>query len=100
LKLTPPATNITAATGRVRSFFMSEIQCEVPDRDPSEFTYTWTTLGGKLMAEGLDEGKASRVGWLAPGAGGQYVVRVTVIDKAGNKAVGEVTYEVLCCRDP
>ena len=100
LKLTPPATNITAATGRVRSFFMSEIQCEVPDRDPSEFTYTWTTLGGKLMAEGLDEGKASRVGWLAPGAGGQYVVRVTVIDKAGNMAVGEVTYEVLCCRDP
>jgi len=79
LKLTPPATNVTAATGRVRSFFPSDIQCVVPDRDASEFTYTWVAYGGKLTAEGLDEGKASRVGWLAPGAGGYYVVRVVVM---------------------
>ena len=100
LKLTPPATNTATATGRVRAMFTSEIQCTVPDRDPSEITYTWVASGGKLMANGLNEGKASRVGWLAPGQGGQYVVRVLVTDKAGNQATGEVTYEVLCCRDP
>jgi len=100
LKLTPPASSVSRASGRVRAFFVSEIQCEVPGGDPSQFTYVWTVNGGKLMAEGLEEGKAARVGWLAPGSGGNYTVKVTVADKAGNTAVGEVTYEVLCCRDP
>jgi len=100
LKLAPPATNVVTASGRIRSLYTSEIQCEVPDRDPSEFTYTWAANGGKLMADGLEEGKASRVGWIAPGQGGQYIVGVMVTDKAGNKAIGEVTFEVLCCRDP
>jgi len=100
LKLTPPDTNMVTASGRVRSFFLSEIQCVIPGRDLSEFSYTWAANAGKLMADGLDEGKASRVGWLAPGQAGQYAVRVLVTDKAGNQAVGEVTYEVICCRDP
>ena len=100
LKLTPPATNTATASGRVRALFTSEIQCVIPDRDLSGFTYTWAATAGKLMADGLNEGKASRVGWLAPGVGGQYVVSVLVTDSAGNKAIGEVTYEVLCCRDP
>jgi len=100
LKLSPPATSVATASGRVRSLYTSEIQCEVPDRDPSEFTYIWAAEGGKLMADGLDEGKASRVGWIAPGQGGQYIVAVMVMDKAGNQATGEVTFEVLCCRDP
>jgi hypothetical protein len=100
LKLTPPETNVVTASGRVRALFTSEIQCEIPGRDTSEFTYAWAASAGKLMADGLNEGKASRVGWLAPGQGGQYVVGVLVTDKAGNKAIGEVTYEVLCCRDP
>ena len=100
LKLTPPETNVVTASGRVRALFTSEIQCVIPDRDLSDFTYTWAANAGKLMADGLNEGKASRVGWLAPGQGGQYVVGVLVTDKAGNKAIGEVTFEVLCCRDP
>jgi hypothetical protein len=100
LKLTPPATNVATATGRVRALFTSEIQCVIPDRDLSEFTYTWAANAGKLIADGLHEGKASRVGWLSPGQGGEYVVGVLVTDKAGNKAIGEVTFEVLCCKDP
>jgi len=100
LKLTPPATNVVTASGRVRVLLTSEIQCVVPDRDPSEFTYTWAANAGKLMANELNEGKASRVGWLAPGQAGQYIVGVMVTDKAGNTATGEVTFEVLCCRDP
>jgi len=97
LKLTPPATNVATASGRVNGLFTSEIQCVVPDRDSSEFTYTWAANGGKLMADGLNEGKASRVGWIAPNQAGQYVVGVLVTDRAGNKATGEVTFEVLCC---
>jgi hypothetical protein len=97
LKLTPPATNVAAASGRVNGLSTPEIQCVVPDRDPSEFTYTWAANAGKLMADGLNEGKASRVGWIAPNQAGQYVVGVLVTDRAGNKAIGEVTFEVLCC---
>ena len=74
-----------------------EIQCVIPDRDLSEFTYTWAANAGKLMADGLNEGKASRVGWIAPNQAGQYLVGVLVTDGAGNKAIGEVTFEVLCC---
>jgi hypothetical protein len=97
LKLVPPATNVATASGRVNGLSTPEIQCVVAERDPSEFTYTWAANGGKLMADGLNQGKASRVGWIAPNQAGQYVVGVLVTDKAGNKAIGEVTFEVLCC---
>jgi len=97
LKLTPPATNVATASGRVGGLSTSEIQCVVPSVDPSEFTYTWAANAGKLMADGLNEGKADRVGWIAPNQAGQYMVGVLVTDKAGNKAMGEVNFEVLCC---
>jgi hypothetical protein len=97
LKLTPPATNVVTASGRVNGLSTSEIQCVVPDRDPLELTYTWAANAGKLMADGLNEGKASRVGWIAPNQAGQYAVGVMVTDKAGNKAIAEVSFEVLCC---
>jgi hypothetical protein len=97
LKLTPPATNVTTGSGRVNGLSTSEIQCVVPSGDLTDFTYTWAVNGGKLMADGLYEGKASRVGWIAPNQAGQYVVGVVVTDKAGNKAIGEVAFEVLCC---
>ena len=97
LKLTPPATNVSTGSGIVNGLSTPEIQCVIPDRDPSEFTYTWAANAGKLMAPGLNEGKASKVGWIAPNQAGQYLVGVLVTDSAGNKAIGEVTFEVLCC---
>ena len=100
LKLAPQSTNVATASGRIRAGFPSEIQCVIPDGDPSEFTYFWAASGGRLKADGLNEGKASKVGWYAPGVGGQYIVSVMATDKVGNKAMGEVTFEVLCCRDP
>ena len=51
------------------------------------------------MADTLDEGTASRVGWIAPGQKGQYKIAVIVTDKNGNQARGEVNMEVLCCSD-
>ena len=53
-----------------------------------------------IFANNLDEGKANRVGWLAPGSGGQYKITVLVQDKSGNQATGEVDMEVLCCTNP
>ena len=101
LKLSVPSQNVVTAEGRIRSFFTAEIQCIVEGSDPAGLTYTWAAEGGKLMADGLNEGKASRVGWIAP-QGGQdrHKVTVRVTDRDGNQAVGEVNFEVLCCRDP
>ena len=101
LKLSIPSQNVASVEGRIRSFFTAEIQCDVEGRDPAELTYIWSAEGGKLVGIGIDEGKASRVGWIAP-QGGQdrHKVFVLVADKAGNQAAGEVNFEVLCCRDP
>lgn len=96
LKLTPPATYATTEFRQVKGLSTPEIQCVVPG-DPSEYTFTWAANAGKLMADGLEEGNASRVGWIAPNQAGKYTVSVMVADKAGNKAAGEVNMEVLCC---
>ncbi|MDD5648458.1 MAG: PKD domain-containing protein [Dehalococcoidia bacterium] len=96
LKLTPPATNAATESRQVKGLSTPEIQCVVPG-DSSEYTFTWAANAGKLMADGLEEGKASRVGWIAPNQAGKYTVSVMVADKAGNKAMGEVNLEVLCC---
>ena len=100
LKLIVPSKNVVSVDGRIRALFTTEIQCEIGGADPADLTYVWGATGGKLTADGLEDGKASRVGWLAPGQGGQYKVAVLVQDKAGNQAAGEVNMEVLCCRDP
>ena len=100
LKMSVPSQNIISAQGRVRAFFTIEIQCVIEGAELQDFTYTWGVNAGKLMADGLEDGKASRVGWLSPGQGGQYKIAVLVQDKLGNRATGEVNMEVLCCRDP
>ena len=100
LKMSVPSSSIAIAQGRVRAFFTIEIQCVVEGADPKDLTYTWNIPGGKLFADNLDEGKASRVGWLAPGSGGQYKITVLVQDKSGNQGTGEVDMDVLCCKDP
>jgi hypothetical protein len=100
LKMSVPSQNIVRAQGRVRAFYTIETQCVIEGADPKDFTYTWGVTGGKLLADNLNEGKASRVGWIAPSGGEQYKITVLVQDKSGNQAVGEVNMEVLCCRDP
>lgn len=100
LKLTVPSNNVVSVNSRIRALFTTEIQCEIEGADAANLTYFWGATGGKLMADGLEEGKASRVGWLAPGVGGPNKIAVIVQDKAGNQAKGEVDIEVLCCRDP
>ena len=100
LNLTIPSSNPVTAKTRLRTFTTGEIQASVDGIDPADLTYTWTSTGGKLVAENLASGKVSKVGWIAPGAGGNFFVNVVVTDKQGRQATGQVEVEVLCCRDP
>ena len=99
LKFAMPSGSVVQETRRLRTWTTLEIQCVVPDIDANELTYKWSSPVGKLNGNGLAEGKASRAGWTAPGVAGTCAVGVTVTDKGGNQAKGEVTFVTLCCRD-
>jgi len=100
LKLEMPSGVVVQESRRVRIWTTSEIQCVVPNIEAKELAYKWSSPVGKLTGNGIADGKASRVGWTSPGVAGSYTVSVTVTDKVGNEAKGEVTFEVLCCSDP
>jgi hypothetical protein len=100
LNFTIPSGSVVHESRRARIWTTSEIQCVVQNSDANELTYKWSSPVGKLSGNGIAEGKASRVGWTSPGVADTYTVGVTVSDKAGNEAKGDVTFEVLCCRDP
>jgi hypothetical protein len=98
LKLSLPSGTVVKGAAHPRVWSTSEIQCVVADKDTSELTYKWTAPTGKLAGNGLESGKANRVGWIAPGVAGDYTVSVVVTDKQGNSATGEVAFNVYCCR--
>ena len=91
------STEPVVVKNRIRSYFTTEIVCVVDNAVPDNLIYNWSAKGGKLKAEGLNEGKASRVGWIAPGVPGLCAVSVLVKDNQNNEAKGEVTFEVFCC---
>ncbi len=97
LKFTLPSRDTISQSGRMRIWTTQEIQCVVDGSNPADLTYTWTAPTGKLAGNGLSEGKADRVGWIAPGQAGQYKVSVLVTDKWGNSAHGEVDFDIYCC---
>jgi len=99
LNVTVPSGSVIQEFRRVRTWTTSEIQCNVQNIDAGEVTYRWSSPVGKLSGNGISDGKASRVGWVAPGVASKYTVDVTVTDKEGNESKGKVTFEVLCCRD-
>ena len=82
---------------RVRIWMTADIVCTVENADSSDLTYTWSATGGKMQGEGLEEGKADRVRWTAPGVRGDAVVNVTVRDSQGREAKGQVDIDVFCC---
>lgn len=100
LKLTLPSTDTVKEACTIRVWTTEEIQCDVAGSNPADLTYTWTIPGGKLAGSGLSEGKANRVGWIAPGEASDYKVSVVVADKFGNFARGEVDFTVFCCHPP
>jgi len=100
LNLSLTSSDTVSVQSRLRSYTTAEIQCVVEDTDPADLTYTWSSPSGRLLGDGITEGKSSRVGWIAPGQAGSYTVSVVVTDKEGRQTKGEVVIEVLCCRDP
>jgi hypothetical protein len=72
-----------------------DIACVLKGQDTGTLTFTWAApLGGKLVGDGLEEGRASSVGWRAPGVPGHYGVNVTVSDKSGHQALAQVDFDV------
>lgn len=100
MKLSIPASESVKLTSRVRTYNTAEIQCMVEGAEAGELTYTWIAPAGKMLGNDIASGKESKIGWIAPGQGGNFTVSVVVTDKAGRKAEGSVDFEVLCCRDP
>jgi hypothetical protein len=94
LKMSLTNNEMVKAWARVKVMDTSEIQCSVENQDLSDLTIKWTAPIGKLSGSGIAEGKAGRVGWIAPGTPGQYVVGVTITDKNGREVKGEVNLDV------
>jgi hypothetical protein len=69
----------------------------VDGANPQDLKYAWTASNGKIQGKGLNEGTASQVAWIAPGAAGDYTLDVVVTDSRGNQARGTVNFKVFCC---
>lgn len=82
---------------RVRIWMTADILCMVENAEGSDLTYTWSATDGKMQGVGLEEGKADRIRWTAPGQRGDAAVYVTVTDSQGREAKGQVNVEVFCC---
>lgn len=98
LKFNTSSSTLVRATAPAVVLEFSEIQCEVTDQDIDTLTFNWSSPIGKLAGESIDKGKASRVGWIAPGVPGKYTVRVTVTDRYGHEMNGEVEFDVAIMR--
>ncbi|MGA2158517.1 MAG: PKD domain-containing protein [Dehalococcoidia bacterium] len=94
LKFTLPSSGPVTVSKRVEYDVVSDIQCTFPNADPNQLTIVWSAPVGKLFGTGIEDGKASRVGWLPPGVPGQYTVNVQVSDKSGHTATGSVNFDV------
>jgi hypothetical protein len=97
-----PSSEITMGEKRVRAWLNSSIECIVEGTDAGNLKYSWTSANGTLRAGtglSLEGGTASKVNWMAPGAGGDYKVNVTVTDGTGNEAKGQVNFKVVCCTE-
>lgn len=100
LKMAFPASETVTVAKRVRIWTASPIECIVEGADVKTLKYNWTAASGRFQAAkgmSLEGGTASKVNWITPGAGGDYIVNVTVTDSSGNEAKGQVNFKVICC---
>ncbi|MBN1376280.1 MAG: hypothetical protein JXA01_09005 [Dehalococcoidia bacterium] len=82
---------------RSRIWMTTDIACIVENAGKNQLTYTWLANGGKIAGGGLEEGKADRIGWTAPGVQSDSVIKVVVTDSQGRSAAGQVNIHVFCC---
>ena len=82
---------------RARIWTTTEIVCIVENAEGNQLTYTWWANGGKISGKGVPEGKADRIGWIAPGVQSDSTINVKVEDSQGKQATGQVNIHVFCC---
>lgn len=100
LKIALPAKETVTVAKRARIWTATPIECLIEGTDGKTLKYSWTSANGRFQAAkgmSLEGGTASKVNWIAPGAGGDYIVNVTVTDSSGNEAKGQVDFKVICC---
>ena len=100
LKMPFPSKEIVSGSQRMRIWTAYPIECIVDSPDAKNLKYSWTAANGRFQAArgmSLEGGTASKVNWIAPGAGGDYIVNVTVTDSSGSEAKGQVNFKVICC---
>jgi len=102
LKMPFPSKETVSGSQRMRIWTAYPIECIVDSPDAKNLKYSWTAANGRFQAGkglSLEGGTASKVIWIAPGAGGDYTVNVTVTDNNGNEAKGQVDFKVICCTE-
>lgn len=82
---------------RARIWMTTEIVCMVENAGDKQLIYSWSIDGGKMMGKGIEEGRADRIGWIAPGTAGNYLIAVVATDNNGGQAKGQVNMQVFCC---
>jgi hypothetical protein len=97
LKMTIPSSDNVTGAKRIRIWTSAPVECVVDGANPQDLKYAWTASNGKIQGKGLNEGTASQVAWIAPGAAGDYTLDVVVTDSRGNQARGTVNFKVFCC---
>ncbi|MCX6004589.1 MAG: PKD domain-containing protein [Chloroflexi bacterium] len=97
LKMTLPVSGTVSEKMTVKVGTVTKVICATEGSVNSKLTYAWTSEGGKLKAKGLDEKTSAAVYWTAPTDTKVYLVTVIVSDEQGNKAQGQVIFDVFCC---
>lgn len=100
LKLPLIGSSTVSEQSLVRPLTTSEINCEAPFTNISNYKYLWSCNGGKLQGTGVKDGTASKIGWVSPGVPGYYTVTVKITDNWGNITLGSVYFYVknpTCC---
>ncbi|MGA9047827.1 MAG: hypothetical protein WB588_02435 [Dehalococcoidia bacterium] len=82
---------------RVHIWTTTDIICIVENAEGHQLSYTWSANGGKITGKDVQQGKATQIGWTAPGAQADSVIDVKVADEQGREAKGQVDIHVFCC---
>ena len=82
---------------RVRIWTTTDIICTVGNAEGHQLSYTWSANGGKITGKDVQQEKATRIGWTAPGIQSDSVINVKVADEQGREAQGQVNIHVFCC---
>ena len=97
LKMSLPSTDVATGAKRIRIWTAAPVECVVDGANPRDLKFTWTASNGKIQGNGLNEGTASKVTWIAPGVAGDFTLDVVVSDNTGEQAKGTVNFKVFCC---